>query len=451
MPQFTSTKTSGNGLTVSTVIDTETNTQTITVTTPDGKSASATESGNFKGNFTRPSSASISGLVKNLEAQGATDINLTDVGSAARASSTDAVRQKEKSAPPPAVDPPPADPPPADPPPATVLAPAAETTQPAAETTQPAVETPPPAAEQAEAVVTAQVQADVAATTNPSQSEIDSAAKIEEAGIVDTSNQVVDERAENLAKNVQPYVDESKARAAAAGLSAGAEKAVPPLTSVTVVNRQGSKMGKDLRVKLRVPSKYLEPGSMTEPLISLGGIIFPYTPTISYEAKADYGASNPMHSNFAVNFYQRSSISAISITGKFSVQNTKDAKIYLATMHLLKALIRMRSGGANNGDKDSGAPPPVCRLDGYGTMMLENAPVVITSYRAEFPDSVDYFTIATNLVDPISGLQYASEKASVPTLSTIAITCLPMYSREEMQKFSVTGYLNGSYKGRGFI
>jgi hypothetical protein len=180
---------------------------------------------------------------------------------------------------------------------------------------------------------------------------------------------------------------------------------------------------------------------MTAPLISLGGIIFPYTPTISYEAKADYGTSNPMHSNFPINFYQRSSTSLITISGKFSVQNTRDAKIYLATMHLLRALIRMRSGGANNGDSDSGAPPPVCRLDGYGTMMLENVPVAVTSYRAEFPDSVDYFTIALN----------DSEKASVPTLSTIAITCLPMYSREEMQKFSVTGYLNGAFKGKGFI
>ena len=435
MPQHTSTKTSGNGLTVSTVIDTETNTQTITVTTPDGKTASATESGNFKGNFTRPSSASINGLISNLEAQGAKDLNLTDVGSAARASYQDANRQKEKTQPP-AVDTPPPDPPPPTPPPATVLAPAAETTQPATE-----IPPPPPAAEQAEAVVAAQVQTDVAATTNPAQTELDSAAKIEEAGVVDVSGQVVDERAENRSKNVDVFSDQSAIRAKAAGLPVGAEKTAPPPTSVTVVTRQGNKMGKDLRVRLRVPSKYLESSSMTAPLIPLGGIIFPYTPQISYEAKADYGASNPMHSNFAVNFYQRSSTSAISINGKFSVQNTKDASIYLATMHLLKAVIRMRSGGTNSGDKDSGAPPPVCRLDGYGTMMLTNVPVVITSYRAEFPDSVDYFTISLN----------DNEKASVPTLSTIAITCLPMYSRDEMQKFSVTGYLNGLYKDRGFI
>jgi len=438
MPQFTSTKTSGNGLTVSTVVDTETNTQTITVTTPDGKTASATESGNFKGNFTRPSNASISGLVKNLESQGATDINLTDVGSAARASYQDTNRQKEKAIPP--VDTPPPDPPPPTPPPPTVLAPAAETTQPAAE-----IPPPPPATEQAEAVVAAQVQTDVAATTNPSQSELDSQTKLETAEIVDLSGQVVDERAENLAKDVDVFSDQSTVRARAAGLVPGAEKPQLPLTNTIVIDRRGNKMGRDLRVKLYVPPKYLEPGSLTSPLIPFGGIIFPYTPTISYEAKADYGASNPMHSNFPINFYQRSSTTAISINGKFTVQNTNDAKIYLATTHLLRSLVRMRSGGTNNGDKDSGAPPPVCRLDGYGFMVLDNVPVVITSYRVEMPDSVDYFTISSKWIGN------DSDSSSVPTLSTIAIVCLPMYSREEMQKFSVTGYLAGRYKNKGFI
>jgi len=73
--------------------------------------------------------------------------------------------------------------------------------------------------------------------------------------------------------------------------------------------------------------------------------------------------------------------------------------------------------------------------------MLKNVPVTITSFRVELPDGVDYFI-------------YDSEfygKASVPVVSTIAVTCLPMYSRSEMQSFSVTGYLNGSFAGKGFI
>jgi hypothetical protein len=88
----------------------------------------------------------------------------------------------------------------------------------------------------------------------------------------------------------------------------------------------------------------------------------------------------------------------------------------------------MRSGG----EAFSGAPPPVCRLDAYGDFMLKNVPVAINSYRVELPDSVDYFTT--------TGGVYGS--TSVPTISTIAISCTPMYSRAEMQKFTVTGWLS---------
>jgi hypothetical protein len=50
---------------------------------------------------------------------------------------------------------------------------------------------------------------------------------------------------------------------------------------------------------------------------------------------------------------------------------------------------------------------------------------------------VDYFTTGqtTNTVWGV---------ASVPTVSTIAITCVPMYSRAEMQKFTVDGWLSDS-------
>ena len=228
------------------------------------------------------------------------------------------------------------------------------------------------------------------------------------------------------------------------GVTPGAEPPMifPPSVSYSDVN--GVTPAETLRVRLRVPPKYLNiatSGPQKELSVeNFGGIIFPYTPSISYEVKADYSASNPLHSNFAINFYQRSSVSAITISGKFSVENYVDAGVYLSTVRLLKALTKMRSGGAS-GDLDSGAPPPICRLDAYGEMMLKNVPVVITSFRIELPDGVDYFAFDNYL--------YGSN--SVPTLSTIAITCLPMYSRSEMQQFSVTGYLNNAYYGKGYI
>ena len=229
------------------------------------------------------------------------------------------------------------------------------------------------------------------------------------------------------------------------GVSAGAERGafLPTIEKYFESNGDAVSPVTDTRVRIRVPPKYLTlatSGSNGElSLSNLGGIIFPYTPSISYEVKAEYSESKPLHSNFSINFYQRSSVGPITISGKFSVENAKDAGIYLATKHLLMALTRMRSGGATAGDADSGAPPPICRLDAFGEM-LRNVPVAIQSFRVELPDSVDYFTTDNGF-----------GKHAVPTMSTIAITCLPMYSRAEMQKFSVTGYLNKTYNNKGYI
>lgn len=220
----------------------------------------------------------------------------------------------------------------------------------------------------------------------------------------------------------------------------GAMRPQPGPATVIFKDANGTKLGKDMRVKIRVPSNYLV--GKAARLSSLSGIIFPYTPSISYEYKADYAASNPLHSNFSINFYQRSSISSISINGKFSVESPKDAELYIATLHLLRSLTKMRSGGSKSGDPDSGSPPPVCRLDAYGQDMMTNVPVAITSVRVELPDGVDYYTHQ----DAQGGMN------SVPVLSTIAINCLPMFSRREMQQFNVTGYLsNPAFRTQGYM
>lgn len=227
------------------------------------------------------------------------------------------------------------------------------------------------------------------------------------------------------------------------GVPAGAERpAQISQPKIEVRDSKGTIKDSDSRVKIRVPPKYLTAVTSGETneadgLLNHGGIIFPYTPSISFGVKADYSEQKPLHSNFSLHFYQRSSVGEIAISGKFSVENSTDAKVYIATIHLLKALTRMRSGGAGGGDPDSGAPPPVCRLDAYGPMMLKNIPVVITGFRIELPDNVDYFTSTAS----------PHGQNSVPTLSTLAITCLPMYSRNEMQQFSVTGYINNELEG----
>lgn len=200
-----------------------------------------------------------------------------------------------------------------------------------------------------------------------------------------------------------------------------------------------------MRVKIRVPPSYLTSltsGPNSE-LSALGGIIFPYTPTISYDQTAEYSTQNPMHSNYTVYFYKHSKISPIQISGLFTVQNEEEAEIYMATVHLLRSLTKMKSGGAT-GDFDSGAPPPVCRLDAYGAFMLQNVPVVISQIKIDLPNNVDYFTWGKDSNNR-STRTSNYETTAVPVHSTISVTCLPVYSRDEMQKFNVTQWNNSKY------
>lgn len=187
----------------------------------------------------------------------------------------------------------------------------------------------------------------------------------------------------------------------------------------------------DHRVKIRVPRNYLT--TVLGSLGNLQGIIFPYTPSINYEMSAQYGDLKPLHSNFPINFYQRSTVSDINITGKFTVESQEDSKIYIATQRLLIALTRMKFGL----DSDAGAPPPVCRLDAYGDTFLKNVPVAITAFRIEYTDDVDYYL-------------NKELNTSVPARSTISVVCKPMYSRNELQNFSVNNYITNNDK-RGYI
>jgi hypothetical protein len=288
--------------------------------------------------------------------------------------------------------------------------------------------------------------------TNPSASDATSAATIASAPIAgDTSiGSYVSSAGDWLNQKASSVLNSFGIRSVA-GVPDGAQPPLPQSAAVNIKSMIQGELTKDMRVRIKVPPKYVLNNATTGlrgELVQLGGIIFPYTPAISYEHSADYTNLNPTHSNFSIYFYKNSKVSPINISGKFTVQNEDDAGVYLATVHLLRALTKMRSGGST-GDPDSGAPPPICQLMAYGDYMLDNTPVVISSFRIELPDGVDYYKLGK-----ISGSAGNSVYGvnSVPTVSTIAITCIPIYSRQEMQNFSVNGWLGGdSNRTRGYL
>jgi hypothetical protein len=208
----------------------------------------------------------------------------------------------------------------------------------------------------------------------------------------------------------------------------GANAVVTPAANANSMTRNGKT---DLRTRIMVPNSYLTQltSGYKNNLGLLQGIIFPYTPTITYEHKAEYATQNPLHSNHSINFYKYSAVGDISISGVFTVQSRADAVTYLSILHLLRALTKGRFGGS---DPLRGSPPPVCRLWSHGTFMLQNVPVAISSFKNDLMPEVDYFYLKDAVF----------QEAYVPVKSTIALTCKPMYSRKEMLDATVPDWLS---------
>jgi hypothetical protein len=220
---------------------------------------------------------------------------------------------------------------------------------------------------------------------------------------------------------------------------------------------------KDLRVKLRIPSNYLVSATSAsvedtpelnfgvrsaspknakyDKIRENGGIIFPYTPNILFNYSVAYSKQNPIHSNYALNFYKNSEIGTITLQARFTVQNNADAEMYIASTQLLYLMTKMRFGD----DPLAGLPPPVCRLDAYGTYILTNVPVSVATVTVEYPENVDYF-----IYEPV----YSPEdKSALPTVSQLTLTLIPMYSRQEMQMASVDSFINNfeNQKKKGYL
>ena len=202
----------------------------------------------------------------------------------------------------------------------------------------------------------------------------------------------------------------------------------------------------DRRVRLIVPESYLNGptagppiGSTNRGVLSLnGGIVFPYTPQISLDQTASYNSVNAVHSNFTQNFYKNSSVGEISLTAKFTVQNSFEAATLLAVQHLCRALIKMPFGD----DANAGSPPPVCRLMAYGDYQLEGTPVAIKSYKMDLPENVDYFVVDK---------KYGYGTTSVPVSTVITLMLVPLYSRQEQLQFSVEKWLTGNQRIQGYL
>ena len=198
--------------------------------------------------------------------------------------------------------------------------------------------------------------------------------------------------------------------------------------NVQTISFSGDKFGQDPRIKIKIPESYLGGPASHIRNTSDGGIVFPYTPQIVVQTRANYNNLNPTHSNYTYYAYQNSALDAISIVGTFTAQNPDDAKYMLGAIHALRAVTKMNFGGGT----DAGAPPPVCRLSGYGEYQFNNLPIVISSFFYTLNEDVDYISV---------GVQ--GQATAVPTRAEFTIECLPAFSRRDQAQFNIDNFING--------
>ena len=284
-----------------------------------------------------------------------------------------------------------------------------------------------------------------------------------------------------------PDAEQEAAAAAQVGRQLAQQQAVLAAQKRVVNNS-------DWRVRLQLApgAQYLynapQPGILW-PLRQTDGVIFPYTPKIQLNYKADYEATPLMHSNYKGYFYKSSSAEPISLNAMFTAQDTSEAEYLLAVIHFFRSATKMFYGQ----DPNRGAPPPLVYLTGLGEYQFTQHPCVIANFNYNLPSDVDYIrarSINVNGTDlttrrdkqslptnPISGavarLQnlFSSQGINkgalffpppvpnlgqnqptyVPTKMEIDLTLYPMQSRQQVSRvFDNRQYNNGAQLKGGF-
>jgi hypothetical protein len=227
-----------------------------------------------------------------------------------------------------------------------------------------------------------------------------------------------------------------------------------------------------------------------QPLQETDGVIFPYTPQIDTNYKADYDTVALTHSNYKSYFYKSSSVDAVTLQATFTAQDTQEANYLLAVIHFFKSVTKMFYGQ----DAQRGTPPPLVYLTGLGEYQFNGHPCVVTNFTYNLPKDVDYIrtrginingadllsrrarqSAATNSLSSAAGrlknlfssqgITKGAQSSWTPTPPTLGlnqptyvpvkmdmnISLLPIQSRAQVsQQFSVKNYANGNLLRGGF-
>lgn len=227
-----------------------------------------------------------------------------------------------------------------------------------------------------------------------------------------------------------PSTDPTNGRLYGSGIAQGAtsEQLLQPSNNASNVAWQDDT--EDRVIIYDQTGKFINASQVLTPLKSLGGVLFPYTPTIQVNHKASYDMMNLVHTNYTTPAYQHSSVDGISIQGQFTANYPAEAEYMVAMLHFFRSVTKMFYGK----DSLAGTPPPVLFLDAYGIYTFDHIPVVVTSFDYTLPNDVDYISCTVR-----------GEKQKMPTSLNVSLNLMPTYSRNKTSnEFSLQGFAKGA-------
>ena len=216
-------------------------------------------------------------------------------------------------------------------------------------------------------------------------------------------------------------------------------------------------------MRLEVPpgqlTKFFDFGNnpIMKPLESSNGIFWPLTPAVVIQHSANYYALDQVHINYPHQAYQNSQVDSFNIIGEFPVQNSEDAKHWVATVNFLRTVTKMFFGNDDN-DGLKGNPPPILHFYGYGDHMFNRVPVVVNTFNVELRPGIDYISTkqSNTPYKQLSGADAGffmnaegEDQTWAPTLSNISVLVTPIYSRDSVKNFSMKKFVNGQLNGKG--
>jgi hypothetical protein len=165
---------------------------------------------------------------------------------------------------------------------------------------------------------------------------------------------------------------------------------------VKVLGREYYKGGTDISWLMSGVNFY---GLVRNALGSTSGLIFPYTPKVSFSHNVNYQSQEITHTNITHHYYQNTASPSISLDAKFTADNRSNALHMLSAMWYLIACSKCDFGLSTS---TPGLPPPILYLSGYDTT-IDNIPVLIKSINYNYPDELHYVNLVLDMTMQYDG------------------------------------------------